>query len=62
MNRGKTATILDEDYTEEIEEYLDQREIEREEYELLNSFRKFVGYEEVLYSDQQIRDQVRWRI
>lgn len=52
MNRGKTATILEEDYTEEIEEYLDQREIEREEYELLNSFRKFVGYEEVLYSDQ----------
>lgn len=59
MNRGKTATILEEDYTEEIDDYLDQREIEREEYELINSFRKFCGYfegntsdEEVLYSDQ----------
>lgn len=52
MNRGKTATIFESDFDEEVEEYLEQRELEREERELINSFRKFVGYEEILYSDQ----------
>lgn len=52
MNRGKTASIFNSDVNEEIEDYLEERESELEERELINSFRKFVGYEEVLYSDQ----------
>lgn len=58
MNRGKTANILTEDFIEEIDDYLEQRETEKEDLELINSFRKFCGYfdgnignEEILYSD-----------
>ena len=58
MNRGKIASIFNSNVNEErvldeeIEDYLEEREREREEYELIQSFRKFTGYEEVLYSDQ----------
>lgn len=47
MNRGKTA-VMNEDYVNEIDEYLLEREVDREDVELIEGFRKFVGYEEVL--------------
>ena len=59
MNRGKTASIFNSDINEErvlneeIEDFLEERESEKEEYELIQSFRKFTGYDEkLLYSDQ----------
>jgi hypothetical protein len=53
MNRGKTSVYVN-DYMEEVEEYLDEREIEREDLSLLVGFRKFAGvnYEELLHIDE----------
>ena len=51
MNRGKTA-VYDEEYVREIDEYLFDREVEREDNELIEGFRRFVLHEEkVLYTD-----------
>ena len=46
MNRGKTASLVEEDYESDIQEYLEDREFERETEVLISSFRKFSHYQE----------------
>ncbi len=43
MNRGKTANLAEEEYDEEVYDYLVERTIDQEEREIIQSFRKFVN-------------------
>lgn len=45
MNRGKTANLAEEEYDEEVYDYLVERIVEQEDREIIQSFRKFVDHD-----------------
>lgn len=44
-NKGKTAFLEQEEYDEEIYDYLVERVVEQEDREIINSFRKYVNHD-----------------
>lgn len=48
-NKGKTAYLSEDEYDEEVYDYLVERTVDQEEKEIINSFRKYASNDS--YSD-----------